>query len=138
MKPRRTWDELNVIFHPEVRTAIDSLNYPTMTPVQAAAIPLLLTNKDVAAEAVTGNPTPLLVVPFNAFIICRFGENISVSDTNRPNVEKAFRKGTMAKARSRCHCVVADARAGSADQRRSGRPFKARQWFEATVARWWE
>lgn len=54
MKPRRPWNDLNIPLHPEIKTAIHSLNFPTMTPVQAATIPLLLTNKDVAAEAVTG------------------------------------------------------------------------------------
>lgn len=55
MKPRRPWSELKIPLHTELKTAIDSLNFPTMTPVQAATIPLLLTNKDVAAEAVTGS-----------------------------------------------------------------------------------
>lgn len=55
MKSRQKWNELNVILDTEIKTAIDSLNFPTMTPVQAATIPLLLSNKDVAAEAVTGS-----------------------------------------------------------------------------------
>lgn len=54
MKPRRPWNDLNIPLHSEIKTAINSLNFATMTPVQAATIPLLLTNKDVAAEAVTG------------------------------------------------------------------------------------
>lgn len=54
MKPRRSWNELNIPLDPEIKAAINSLNFPTMTPVQAATIPLLLSNKDVAAEAVTG------------------------------------------------------------------------------------
>lgn len=54
MKPRRKWEELGVSLHPEIKTAIETFNFPTMTPVQAATIPLLLNMKDVAAEAVTG------------------------------------------------------------------------------------
>lgn len=54
MKPRRTWKDLGLALHQEVRSAVHSLGFPTATPVQAATVPLLLTNKDVAAEAVTG------------------------------------------------------------------------------------
>ena len=35
--------------------ALRSLGFTEMTPVQAAAMPLFLTNKDVAVEACTGN-----------------------------------------------------------------------------------
>lgn len=38
-----------------VLKTIDELNFEGMTPVQASCIPLLLKNKDVAAEAVTGS-----------------------------------------------------------------------------------
>lgn len=54
VKMRKPWEKLDVSLHKEVQDAIKSLNFPTMTPVQAATIPLLLSNKDVAAEAVTG------------------------------------------------------------------------------------
>lgn len=50
----QTWEELNVVFHPEVYNGIKSFKFPTMTPVQAFTIPQLLNKKDVAAEAVTG------------------------------------------------------------------------------------
>ncbi|KAK4878260.1 hypothetical protein RN001_010766 [Aquatica leii] len=51
----KNWDELNVNLHEDVKRAIKSFEFPTMTPVQAATIPLLLGNKDVAAQAVTGS-----------------------------------------------------------------------------------
>lgn len=54
-KPRKTWDKLEVPLNEQTKNAIKSLNFPTMTPVQAATIPLLLGKKDVAVEAVTGS-----------------------------------------------------------------------------------
>ncbi|KAJ8910503.1 hypothetical protein NQ315_012350 [Exocentrus adspersus] len=47
------FDESDV--HEDVRNGIKSLNFPTMTPVQAHTIPQLLNKKDVAVEAVTGS-----------------------------------------------------------------------------------
>lgn len=52
---RKKWDQLTVPLNTEVKNAINSFNFDTMTPVQAAVIPLLLNKKDVAAEAVTGS-----------------------------------------------------------------------------------
>lgn len=54
-KIRKPWDQLNVVLTDAVRNAVNSLNFPTMTPVQFATIPLLLGKKDVAVEAVTGS-----------------------------------------------------------------------------------
>ncbi|KAF5272006.1 hypothetical protein FQR65_LT04987 [Abscondita terminalis] len=54
-KMNKNWGELNVELHKDVKRAIKSFKFPTMTPVQAATIPLLLGNKDVAAQAVTGS-----------------------------------------------------------------------------------
>ncbi|KAF7287667.1 putative ATP-dependent RNA helicase DDX55 homolog [Rhynchophorus ferrugineus] len=51
----KSWHELNVHLNDEVCNAVKSFNFPYMTPVQAAVIPQLLNNKDVAAEAVTGS-----------------------------------------------------------------------------------
>ncbi|XP_044260230.1 probable ATP-dependent RNA helicase DDX55 homolog [Tribolium madens] len=51
----KSWAELGVNLHKEVQNAIKTLNFPTMTPIQAAAIPQLLNKKDVVAEAVTGS-----------------------------------------------------------------------------------
>lgn len=50
----KTWNELSVKVHKEVLNGIRSLNFPSMTPVQAHTIPQLLNKKDVAVEAVTG------------------------------------------------------------------------------------
>ncbi|XP_044763667.1 probable ATP-dependent RNA helicase DDX55 homolog [Coccinella septempunctata] len=51
----KTWEDLGVPLQDEVKEAIKSLNFPYMTPIQGATIPLLLKQKDVAAEAVTGS-----------------------------------------------------------------------------------
>lgn len=53
----KKWKDLGLPLHAEVKKAIDSLNFPFMTPVQAATIPQLLGKKDVASEAVTGKCT---------------------------------------------------------------------------------
>lgn len=54
LKMPKKWDTLGISLHQEVKEGIESLNFPFMTPVQAATIPQLLGKKDVAAEAVTG------------------------------------------------------------------------------------
>eukprot|EP01043_Picozoa_sp_COSAG02_P077323 COSAG02_NODE_16866_length_1049_cov_1271.570526_1_plen_77_part_10 len=51
-----SWRTLQPALSSSVLTALESsLGFPTMTPVQAAAIPLLLTHKDVAVDACTGS-----------------------------------------------------------------------------------
>ena len=47
------WD--NKLLSKTTLKTLERLNFSTMTPVQAAAIPLFLQRKDVAAEAVTGS-----------------------------------------------------------------------------------
>ena len=50
------WAALRPALSAPVLGALESgLGFPTMTPVQAAAIPLLLTHKDVAVDACTGS-----------------------------------------------------------------------------------
>ncbi|XP_014229237.1 probable ATP-dependent RNA helicase DDX55 homolog [Trichogramma pretiosum] len=49
------WKELSVKLSDPVLKTLKKLKFHTMTPVQAASIPLLLTGHDVAAEAVTGS-----------------------------------------------------------------------------------
>ncbi|KAF8769955.1 ATP-dependent RNA helicase DDX55-like [Argiope bruennichi] len=49
----KTWDDLNL--SPGVLAAIQDLKFESLTPVQAACIPLFLSKKDVAVEAVTGS-----------------------------------------------------------------------------------
>nr|XP_022899752.1 probable ATP-dependent RNA helicase DDX55 homolog [Onthophagus taurus] len=54
-KTRIRWSELDINLSKNLQEAIKTFNFETTTPVQAAVIPLLLKNKDVAAEAVTGS-----------------------------------------------------------------------------------
>ncbi|KAK2576291.1 hypothetical protein KPH14_005657 [Odynerus spinipes] len=51
----QNWEELDVPLSEPVLETLQELRFDTMTPVQAACIPLLLKGKDVAAEAVTGS-----------------------------------------------------------------------------------
>lgn len=51
----QNWKELDVPLSEPVLETLQELRFDTMTPVQAACIPLLLKGKDVAAEAVTGS-----------------------------------------------------------------------------------
>ncbi|XP_043253012.1 probable ATP-dependent RNA helicase DDX55 homolog [Colletes gigas] len=58
------WKELEVPLSDSVLKTIEELKFSSMTPVQAASIPLLLKGKDVAAEAVTGSgKTIAFIVP---------------------------------------------------------------------------
>jgi ATP-dependent RNA helicase DDX55/SPB4 len=50
------WEDLgNTLVDPLIFKALNDLGYPTMTPVQAAAIPPLLSSRDVAVDAETGS-----------------------------------------------------------------------------------
>jgi ATP-dependent RNA helicase DDX55/SPB4 len=50
------WGELgSTLVDPLIFKALNDLGYPTMTPVQAAAIPPLLSSRDVAVDAETGS-----------------------------------------------------------------------------------
>lgn len=50
----KSWEDLNL--NPSIQAAIKDMGFQTMTPVQAACIPLFLfKKKDVAVEAVTGS-----------------------------------------------------------------------------------
>lgn len=69
---RKKWDQLSISLSNEIKDAINSFNFETMTPVQAATIPLLLTKKDVAAEAVTGSGKTLaFLIPLLEILIER-------------------------------------------------------------------
>lgn len=71
-KARKKWDELTVPISEEVTNAIKSFNFESMTPVQAATIPLLLSKKDVAAEAVTGSGKTLaFLIPLLEILLQR-------------------------------------------------------------------
>lgn len=49
------WSSVTPSLSPSTLATLERLAFPSMTPVQAAAIPLFLARKDVAAEAVTGS-----------------------------------------------------------------------------------
>ncbi|CAK6439956.1 unnamed protein product [Pipistrellus nathusii] len=67
-----SWESLPVRLHPRVLGALRELGFPHMTPVQSAAIPLFLRNKDVAAEAVTGSGKTLaFVIPILEILLRR-------------------------------------------------------------------
>lgn len=68
----KTWTELRISYNKNVLKAIESFNFTTATPVQAAVIPLLLGKKDVAAEAVTGSGKTLaFLVPMVEMLVRR-------------------------------------------------------------------
>ncbi|XP_015592965.1 probable ATP-dependent RNA helicase DDX55 homolog [Cephus cinctus] len=54
MKSKK-WEELDIPLSDAVLKTVKQLNFSSMTPIQAACIPILLQGKDVAAEAVTGS-----------------------------------------------------------------------------------
>ncbi|KNC55398.1 ATP-dependent RNA helicase DDX55 [Thecamonas trahens ATCC 50062] len=57
------WEELSPGLDPRImETLRTEIKFPTMTPVQAATIPLLLSNKDVVVQAQTGSGKTLAFV----------------------------------------------------------------------------
>lgn len=66
----KLWNECSFKLHPHILKVVEELNYEEMTPVQTAAIPLFLQNKDVAVEAVTGSgKTMAFVVPIMQWLL---------------------------------------------------------------------
>ncbi|XP_053617440.1 probable ATP-dependent RNA helicase DDX55 homolog [Plodia interpunctella] len=60
----KVWSKVTPELSPPVLSCINKQGFTTMTPIQAAVIPLVLSCKDVAAEAVTGSGKTLaFVVP---------------------------------------------------------------------------
>jgi ATP-dependent RNA helicase DDX55/SPB4 len=59
---RRQWDALTPPLSEWILDAISAMGFTKMTPVQAAAIPLFMGNKDVVVEAVTGSGKTLACV----------------------------------------------------------------------------
>ncbi|XP_013195184.2 probable ATP-dependent RNA helicase DDX55 homolog [Amyelois transitella] len=60
----KIWSKVTPALSPSVLSCINKQGFRTMTPIQAAVIPLVLSCKDVAAEAVTGSGKTLaFVVP---------------------------------------------------------------------------
>jgi hypothetical protein len=56
------WSELSVTLCPSSLRVLADLGFTRATPVQAAVVPLLCTNKDVAVEACTGSGKTLAFV----------------------------------------------------------------------------
>uniref|UniRef100_A0A8C9ZI70 ATP-dependent RNA helicase n=1 Tax=Sander lucioperca TaxID=283035 RepID=A0A8C9ZI70_SANLU len=66
------WDSLPVKLNDAILQTLDELKFTHMTPVQAACIPLFMSNKDVAAEAVTGSGKTLaFVIPIVELLLKR-------------------------------------------------------------------
>lgn len=85
------WDNIRCELHPWLKEAIISLGFPTMTPVQASAIPLFSQNKDVVVEAVTGSGKTLaFVIPVLQKVSTRL---YSVADGD--DAPEAVKKGHM-------------------------------------------
>jgi ATP-dependent RNA helicase DDX55/SPB4 len=55
MATSRAWEALTPALSDWIITAVSSLGFAKMTPVQASTIPLAMGNKDVVVEAVTGS-----------------------------------------------------------------------------------
>ncbi|KAG0718176.1 ATP-dependent RNA helicase DDX55 [Chionoecetes opilio] len=67
-----SWDNLPLKLVEPVKRTIWDLDFHKMTPVQAACIPLLLSHKDVAAEAVTGSGKTLaFMIPIIQILVQR-------------------------------------------------------------------
>uniref|UniRef100_A0A671UN93 ATP-dependent RNA helicase n=1 Tax=Sparus aurata TaxID=8175 RepID=A0A671UN93_SPAAU len=67
-----TWDSLPVRLNEKILETLAELKFTHTTPVQAACIPLFMSNKDVAAEAVTGSGKTLaFVIPIIELLLKR-------------------------------------------------------------------
>ncbi|EDO41335.1 predicted protein [Nematostella vectensis] len=67
-----TWESSRPSLSQTTLNSMKKMNFSTMTPVQAAAIPLFMSNKDVAVEAVTGSGKTLaFVIPIIEIILRR-------------------------------------------------------------------
>jgi superfamily II DNA/RNA helicase len=62
---RRQWDALTPPLSEWILDAISTMGFTKMTPVQDAAIPMFIGNKDVVVEAVTGSGKTLASVHRN-------------------------------------------------------------------------
>nr|XP_058940608.1 ATP-dependent RNA helicase DDX55-like [Pocillopora verrucosa] len=67
-----TWSELRPTLSNSVLDIMDKFGFQKMTPVQAATIPLFMSNKDVAVEAVTGSGKTLaFLIPIVEMLLQR-------------------------------------------------------------------
>lgn len=66
----KDWPKVTPALSKPVLRCISTLGFEAMTPIQAAVIPLILTCKDVVAEAVTGSGKTLaFVIPMLEMMI---------------------------------------------------------------------
>ncbi|CAD7092737.1 unnamed protein product [Hermetia illucens] len=73
--PNTKWSELSTPLSDPVLNVIKSFGFKSLTPVQGATIPLLMTRKDVSAEAVTGSGKTLaFLVPLIEILQARHKE----------------------------------------------------------------
>ncbi|XP_037038471.1 probable ATP-dependent RNA helicase DDX55 homolog [Bradysia coprophila] len=71
-----SWSELSKPLNQHLLEVINGFGFDKMTPVQSAAIPLLMSCKDVAAEAVTGSGKTLaFIVPTLELLLRRHREH---------------------------------------------------------------
>ncbi|KAG9487640.1 ATP-dependent RNA helicase DDX55 [Eleutherodactylus coqui] len=67
-----TWDCLPDRLDDKILRTLSELRFSHMTPVQAATIPLFMSNKDIAAEAITGSGKTLaFVIPLLEILLRR-------------------------------------------------------------------
>ncbi|KAM4053958.1 ATP-dependent RNA helicase DDX55 [Anomaloglossus baeobatrachus] len=70
-----SWDSLPETLTAGIRQTLRELRFSHMTPVQAATIPLFMSNKDIAAEAITGSGKTLaFVIPLLEILLRREGK----------------------------------------------------------------
>ena len=84
------WESLSPTLHSETVNVIhEHFSFTDMTPVQAAAIPLLLTHKDVAAEACTGSGKTLaFVIPIVETLLHKYQNTEEFEEiTSEPPIE---------------------------------------------------
>ncbi|KCV71269.1 hypothetical protein H696_02216 [Fonticula alba] len=73
------WASVSPALSAETMRALDRLEFRAMTPVQAAAVPLLLKRRDVVAEAVTGSGKTLaFLIPVIELVRPRVGAIVVV------------------------------------------------------------
>lgn len=71
-KMATTWSEIRPSLSNSVLDIMDKFGFQKMTPVQAATIPLFMSNKDVAVEAVTGSGKTLaFLIPIVEMLLQR-------------------------------------------------------------------
>ncbi|XP_020609844.1 ATP-dependent RNA helicase DDX55-like [Orbicella faveolata] len=71
-KMAAAWSEIKPSLSHSILNVMEKLGFQTMTPVQTAAIPLFMSNKDVAVEAVSSSISPYQLIVIHYFVIFDF------------------------------------------------------------------